>query len=95
MNSKTWLILLRNIEKAISGNGVKEASSSEKKNINIARKSIHSSRDLKSGSVITEKDIIPLRPGDGICAMNWEKIIGKTVNTDIKKFTKLSWDDIL
>lgn len=85
---------IRNIEKAISGNGVKEASSSDRKNINIARKSIHSSRDLKSGSVITEKDIISLRPGDGICAMNWEKIIGKTVNTDIKKFTKLAWDDI-
>ena len=86
---------IRNIEKAISGNGVKEASSSEKKNINIARKSIHLSRDLKLGSVITEKDIIPLRPGDGICTMNWEKIIGKTVNTDIKKFTKLTWEDIL
>ena len=86
---------IRNIEKAISGNGVKEASLSERKNINIARKSIHLSRDLKSGSVITEKDIIPLRPGDGICTMNWEKIIGKTVNTDIKKFTKLTWEDIL
>ena len=86
---------IRNIEKAISGNGVKEVSSSERKNINIARKSIHLSRDLKSGSVITEKDIISLRPGDGICAMNWEKIIGKTVNTDIKKFTKLTWEDIL
>lgn len=86
---------IRNIEKAISGNGVKEASPSDRKNINIARKSIHLSRDLKSGSVITEKDIISLRPGDGICAMNWEKIIGKTVNTDMKKFTKLTWEDIL
>ena len=86
---------IRNIEKAISGNGVKEASSSERKNINISRKSIHLSRDLKPGSVITEKDIISLRPGDGICAMNWEKIIGKTVNSDIKKFTKLTWEDIL
>jgi len=86
---------IRNIEKAISGNGVKEASSSDRKNINIVRKSIHLSRDLKHGSVITEKDIISLRPGDGICAMNWEKIIGKTVNADIKKFTKLTWEDIL
>lgn len=85
---------IRNIEKAISGNGVKEASSSEIKNINIARKSIHLSRDLKLGSVVTEKDIIPLRPGDGICTMNWEKIIGKTVNTDIKKYSKLTWENI-
>jgi N,N'-diacetyllegionaminate synthase len=92
---KEMVNAIRNIEKAISGNGLKEASSSERKNINIARKSIHLSRDLKIGSVITEKDIIPLRPGDGICTMKWEKIIGKTVNTDIKKFTKLTWEDIL
>ena len=86
---------IRNIEKAISGSGLKEPSKSELKNITIARKSIHLSKNLKSGSVITEKDIIPLRPGDGICAMNWEKVIGKKVNIDLEKFNKLSWDNIL
>ena len=91
---KKMVEAIRNIEKAISGNGIKEATSSEKKNIFIARKSIHLSIDLKSGSVITEKDIIPLRPGDGICAMNWEKVIGKKVNTDLEKFSKLTWDNI-
>ena len=91
---KEMVNCIRNIEKAISGNGIKEASPSEKKNINIARKSIHLSTDLKSGSVIKEKDIIPLRPGDGICAMNWEKIIGQKVNTDLEKFTKLTWENL-
>lgn len=91
---KEMVEAIRNIEKAISGNGIKEISSSEKKNIFIARKSIHLSVDLKLGSVITEKDIIPLRPGDGICAMNWEKVIGKKVNTDLEKFSKLTWDNI-
>ena len=85
---------IRNIEKAISGNGIKEASSSEKKNIHIARKSIHLSKNLKAGSTITEKNIIPLRPGDGICSMNWEKVIGQKVNADLKKFTKLTWENI-
>lgn len=84
---------IRNIETAVSGNGIKEPSSSEIKNINIARKSIHSKRDLKSGYILTEKDIISLRPGDGICPMNWEKIIGKKLNIDIKKYTKLSWNN--
>ena len=86
---------IRNIEKAISGNGIKEPSLSEKKNIHIARKSIHLSRDIKAGSVITDKDIIPLRPGDGICTMNWENVIGQKVNTNLKKLTKLSWENIL
>lgn len=85
---------IRNIEKAISGNGIKEASLSEKKNIDIARKSIHLSKDLTSGSIINEQDIISLRPGDGICTMNWESIIGKIVNKDLKKFTKLTLNDL-
>ena len=92
---KEMVIAIRNIEKAISGNGIKEASSSEKKNIHIARKSIHLFRDLKYGSIITEKDIISLRPGDGICTMNWEYVIGKKVNKDLKKFTKLAFTDLL
>jgi len=85
---------IRNIEKAISGNGIKEASTSEKKNIQIARKSIHMNRALSSGSIIKEEDIISLRPGDGICSMNWKKIIGKKVNTDVQKHTKLTWENI-
>ena len=91
---KEMVNAIRNIEKAISGNGIKEPSLSEKKNIHIARKSIHLSRDLKLGSVIREKDIISLRPGDGICTMNWEDIIGKQVNKDLKRFTKLSLKDL-
>ena len=91
---KEMVIAIRNIEMAISGNGLKEASLSEKKNIHIARKSIHLSKDLKSGSIINEQDIISLRPGDGICTMNWENIIGKQVNKDLKKFTKLTLTDL-
>ena len=91
---KEMVIAIRNIEKAISGNGIKEPSLSEKKNIHIARKSIHLSKDLSSGSIITEKDIISLRPGDGICTMNWMDIIGKKVNKDLKKFTKLTLKDL-
>ena len=92
---KEMVIAIRNIEMAISGNGLKEASLSEKKNIYIARKSIHLSKDLTSGSIINEQDIISLRPGDGICTMNWENIIGKKVNKDLKKFTKLTLKDLL
>ena len=91
---KEMVIAIRNIEMAISGNGIKEPSLSEKKNIHIARKSIHLSQDLSSGSIITEKDIISLRPGDGICTMNWMDVIGKKVNKDLKKFTKLTLSDL-
>jgi len=85
---------IRNLEQAMDGSEIKEPSKGETKNIHIARKSIHLSKDLRAGSVINEEDIVPLRPGDGICAMNWEKVLGKTLNNDAKKFYKLAWSDL-
>lgn len=85
---------IRNIEQAISGSGIKEPSSSEKKNISIARKSIHSKRDLKKGSILKEEDLIPLRPGDGISPMEWENIVGKELLVDYSSFQKIQLSDL-
>jgi N,N'-diacetyllegionaminate synthase len=85
---------IRNIELAISGSGKKEMSKSESKNVAIARKSIHLRSNLDSGSIIEEKDIIALRPGDGISAMQWNNIIGKTLQVDKKEYDKLTWEDL-
>jgi N-acetylneuraminate synthase/N,N'-diacetyllegionaminate synthase len=85
---------IRNIEKAISGDGKKNPSKSEFKNILIARKSIHLRGDLIKGHILTEADIIPLRPGDGISAMDWETVIGKKLITDKNAFEKLNWTDL-
>ena len=85
---------IRNIETAISGNGIKEPSNSELKNINIARKSIFTKCKIERGTVIEKKHLITLRPGDGISPMNWNKIVGKTVNKKLPIFYKLNWNDI-
>ncbi|MDB4124764.1 N-acetylneuraminate synthase [Schleiferiaceae bacterium] len=85
---------IRNIEQAISGSGIKEPSSSEKKNISIARKSIHTKNDLKKGSILKEEDLIPLRPGDGISPMEWEKIIGKELLVDYSSSQKIQLSDL-
>ena len=92
---KDMVSAIRNIEKAISGSGRKEASSSEEKNKSIARKSIHLAKDMKKGSVITENDVIPLRPGDGISAIYWNGVLGRKLNEDKIAFTKLNWSDII
>lgn len=91
---KQMVISIRNIELAISGNGVKEASESEKKNINIARKSVHLKNDLSSGHIINIHDLIMKRPGDGISPMQVHKIIGKKILLDLKKDHKLNLKDI-
>lgn len=91
---KAMVIAIRNIEKAIGGNGRKEPSPSESKNKDIARKSIHIKRNIKAGELLTENDIIALRPGDGITAMQWNKVIGKTMNVDKLENEKLTWSDL-
>lgn len=91
---KDMVKAIRNIEFAISGDGKKKPSESEFKNIAIARKSIHISRNLLKGHVITNDDIISLRPGDGISPMEWESIVGKVLLENKNEFDKLLFSDI-
>ena len=91
---KSMVQAIRNIEIAISGNGIKVPSESEINNIAISRKSIHMTNDLPCGHVITESDLIALRPGDGISPMVWETIIGKKLTVNKLKFDKLNFTDI-
>lgn len=92
---KAMVTAIRNIELALSGDGIKKPSESETKNITIARKSIHINKNLPKGYTITEDDIISLRPGDGISSMEWENIIGKKLNTNKKEFDKLLISDLI
>jgi N-acetylneuraminate synthase len=85
---------IRNIEKAVNGDGVKKASPSEEKNKAIARKSIHISRAVKAGELLTAGDLITLRPGTGISPMEWDKIIGKKAAVDLPEGHLLKWSDI-
>lgn len=91
---KSMVVAIRNIEKAIGGNGRKEPSPSESKNKNITRKSIHIKRNIKAGTLLTEQDIMALRPGDGISAMQWNTVIGKRIKTDKLEHEKLTWSDL-
>lgn len=92
---KDMVIAIRNIEEAIRYRGEKEPSKSEIKNIDIVRKSIHFTRDISFGEFIKEDDIIPLRPGNGISPMKWEKVIGKKLLKDCKMFSQLKIEDII
>jgi N,N'-diacetyllegionaminate synthase len=89
----SMVMSIRNIEKAL-GSAIKEPSLSEKKNIIIARKSIHLSRSLEKGDLIKATDLIMLRPGDGISPMQLEKIIGKKVAKDLPAGRKLQLEDL-
>jgi N,N'-diacetyllegionaminate synthase len=66
---------IRNIEQAL-GTGIKSPSPSEKKNIQIARKSIVAKKAIRRGDVLSEYNITVKRPGNGINPMRWQEIIG-------------------
>ena len=85
---------IRNIEKAISGDGNKKPSESELKNKTAARKSIHVNKIISKGAKITEEDLDIKRPGDGINPMEIDNIIGKEAKQDIISGSKLRWKDL-
>jgi len=73
---KAMVGAIRNIEKAVGGDGTKHVSESERKNIAIARKSIVAAKDIKKGEQLTEENLTVKRPGTGITPMRWEEVLG-------------------
>ena len=72
---------IRHIEEAL-GNGVKNISNSERKNIAIARKSIVAATTIKKGELFTEENLTVKRPGGGISPMKWDEVIGTSASRD-------------
>ncbi len=72
---KAMVDAIRNIELAVGTPG-KRVSSSEEKNIAIARKSIVAAKDIKSGEIFTEENLTVKRPGNGVSPMRWDSVIG-------------------
>ena len=91
---KAMVKAIRNIELALSGDGKKEPSKSELKNKTIARKSIHLIKNLPKGHILTEKDLIMKRPGDGISPMLLSQVLDKSIKSDLDIDHKLDWEDI-
>lgn len=68
---------IRNVENAL-GSGNKTKSSSELKNVTVARKSIVACCDIAIGETFTEANLTTKRPGTGISPMRWNEVIGTT-----------------
>ncbi|MBL76771.1 MAG: N-acylneuraminate-9-phosphate synthase [Chloroflexi bacterium] len=75
---------IREIETA-KGNGVKEPTKSEKKNMITNRVSIIILRDLAKGTILTEDMIDVRRPGTGLSPKFYDTVLGKKIKRDVKK----------
>lgn len=89
---KYMVACIRKVEQAL-GSTIKKPSDSEQKNIAIARKSVHATRDLLGGTVITANDLIMKRPGTGISPMQFEQLIGRKLKRKVEEDQMFNWDD--
>jgi len=74
---------VRNIEKAL-GDGIKKPTTSEIKNILVARKSIVASKYIKKGELYTNDNLSIKRPGSGLPPTMLDLIIGTKSNRQYK-----------
>ena len=81
---KAMVSAIRNIEQAL-GTGHKTISESERKNIEIARKSIVAACPIKAGELLTEDNLTVKRPGNGISPMKWNEVIGTKAIMDFEE----------
>lgn len=84
---------VRRLEKML-GNGVKNVSSSEKKNMKIARKSIVARCEIKKGDTFTNDNITCKRPGNGISPMYWYEVLGRKAEKDFEEDELISVNGI-
>lgn len=68
---------IRNVERALAGDGIKRPSQSEFRNIPIARKSIVAARGIAQGEIFSVDNLTAKRPGTGISPMRWDELVGK------------------
>ena len=78
----------------IKGCGEKRVLACEEIPRREARRSLVLTRDMKEGEIITEKDIMPKRPGIGISPKYTDVVIGRKVKRYLPEDTILMWDMI-
>ena len=75
---------IRKISEAL-GDGIKKASPSEIKNINIARNSIVAAKNIYKGEKFTRNNLTMKRPGNGISPMELPMVLGKVAKKNFLK----------
>lgn len=73
---KAMIEAIRCVEVAL-GDGVKNPTDSELRNMVIARKSIVAMKPIGDGERFTSENITAKRPGSGISPMRWNEVLGQ------------------
>jgi len=76
----------------LRGDGIKRCLEVEEEHLVSFRRAMYLNRDMKAGEIIQEEDLVALRPNHGIDARDYRKLIGKTLQTDVKQNEKLDFN---
>ena len=87
LNPKEFKKYIKEIRKTeiMLGERKKKIQDEEFNMLNISRKSIFFKNSLKKNQILKKKDLHFLRPGNGLHPFMINKIIGKKLNTNVKK----------
>lgn len=84
---------VRRIELAL-GDGAKRPAAAEVPLAAVARRSLHTSRALAAGTVLTARDLVALRPGSGIPPSRCKSVVGRTLARPLPALALLSEADL-
>ena len=87
---KSMIHQIRDVEK-ILGSDEPTMSDKNRNSRNFSR-SLYVGKDMKKGEVITEENVLSVRPGYGLHPKYLAQVIGKTINQDVEKGTRFSLD---
>lgn len=88
------VLAIRNV-KCASGKTIKQPAPSEIDTQKKVRRGIYVEKDLSAGHLITEKDLMYLRPEKEISSSAYENILGRELRHGKKAFEALQWNDII
>jgi N-acetylneuraminate synthase len=84
--------LINQIHVSLGSESEKKPIEAEKLSRLNARRSIVLAKSVTTGHKLNEEDLTYKRPGVGISPLNWNEVIGKKVNKNLKEDDVLQWD---
>jgi len=88
-----WVSSIRRVESML-GNGIKQPTQRELRNMASIRRSVVAAEELKAGDVLGLHNLACKRPGNGISPVDFEKIIGMRINCNKAEDEVIQWQDL-
>jgi len=85
--------LIAEIEKIdeLKGTGEKRPLESEREHQISFRRAVYPAKDVRAGTVLTEENLICLRPNHGIDAREFDQVLGRKTTVDLQAHQRLEW----